>query len=72
MRSQGITPDYVRGLADLGYKGIELPLLIGLRSQGVTPEYVRGLKAAGYEGLPAPLLIELRSHGRHAGVRPAS
>jgi hypothetical protein len=43
---QGITPDYVRGIAAAGYRLRSLDQLVGFRIQGVTPEWLRGLALA--------------------------
>lgn len=46
LKVQGVTPEYVKGLHDLGLKP-DVDELIGLRVQGVTPEYIRGMHDAG-------------------------
>lgn len=47
LKTQGVTPDYVRQMHELGLKP-SVDELIGLRVQGVTPEYIRGMRAAGF------------------------
>jgi hypothetical protein len=59
----GVTQDYIRCLASLGYEGLSEGKLIALRSNGVSISYVEGLKDLGYEGLSASRLIMLRSQG---------
>ena len=59
----GVTQDYVRRLASLGYEGLSEGRLIALRSNGVSVSYVEGLKELGYEGLSVSRLILLRSQG---------
>jgi len=46
LKIQDVTPEYVRGLHDLGLKPT-VDELIGLKVQGVTPEYIRDMRAAG-------------------------
>ena len=41
LRSQGVNPDYVKELGELGYRELDVKLLLALRSQGVNPSYVR-------------------------------
>ena len=59
----GVTKDYIRCLASLGYEGLSEGKLIALRSNGVSVSYVEGLKDLGYEGLSVSRLIMLRSQG---------
>jgi beta-lactamase regulating signal transducer with metallopeptidase domain len=59
----GVTQDYIRCLARLGYEGLSEGRLIALRSNGVSVSYVEGLKDLGYEGLSVSRLILLRSQG---------
>lgn len=47
LKIQGVTPDYVRQMHDLGLKP-SVDELIGLRVQGITPDYIRGMRAAGF------------------------
>ncbi|HEY1676389.1 MAG TPA: M56 family metallopeptidase [Candidatus Sulfotelmatobacter sp.] len=46
LKTQDVTPDYVRGLQELGMKP-DVNSLIAMREQDVTPEYVRDLRSAG-------------------------
>ncbi len=36
-----MSPDYVRALNELGYKGLTVDDLVGLRNHGVSPERIR-------------------------------
>ncbi len=46
LKTQDVTPEYVRGLQQLGMKP-DVNAIIAMRVQDVTPEYVRDLRAAG-------------------------
>ena len=59
----GVTKDYVRGLASLGYEDLSPGKLIALRSNGVSVSYVEELKDLGYDHLSVSRLIMLRSQG---------
>jgi bla regulator protein blaR1 len=59
----GVTNDYIRCLAELGYEGLSQGQLIALRSNGVSASYVEGLQELGYEHLSVSRLIMLRSQG---------
>jgi hypothetical protein len=59
----GVTTDYVRCLAELGYDELSEGKLIALRSNGVSASYVEGLKELGYESLSVSRLVMLRSQG---------
>jgi hypothetical protein len=44
---RGVTPEYVRDLAGVGFSKLRPDLLIRSRERGVNADYVRGLRAAG-------------------------
>lgn len=46
LKTQGVTPDYVRGMRAAGLD-IGVDSLIGMKVQGITPEYIKGIHAAG-------------------------
>ena len=48
MKAVGVTPEYARKMAALGYGKPTLQQLISMRSLGVTPEYISALKTSGY------------------------
>ena len=51
-RDHGVTPEYVRGLKDLGYSQLSIEELRTLRDHGATPESVkRANDKAGTEAL---------------------
>jgi len=62
-RDHGVTADFVRELAALGYPNLTLDQLIRMRDHGVTPDYAKALKALGYDGLAVEDLVTLRDHG---------
>lgn len=59
----GVTKDYIRCLASLGYDDLSEGKLIALRSSGVSVSYVEELKDLGYDHLSVSRLIMLRSQG---------
>ena len=61
--NHGVDLEYVRGMADLGYKPDSLQDLIRMRDHGVDPEYVNELVAAGLGKLPASEVVRMRDHG---------
>jgi beta-lactamase regulating signal transducer with metallopeptidase domain len=59
----GVTNEYVRCLASLGYEDLSEGKLIALRSNGVSVSYLEALGDLGYEHLSVSRLIMLRSQG---------
>ena len=47
LKTQGVTPEYVREIHDLGLHP-DADGLVGLKVQGVTPEYIKGLRTLGF------------------------
>ena len=79
LKTQDVTPEYVRGLQQLGMKP-DVNAIIAMRVQDVTPEYVRDLRAAGLnpnqdqliglkvQGADAEYYRGLKAAGIHADV----
>ncbi len=58
----GLPLSFVQQLAEIGYRDLELKLLVKMRTHRVTPEFVKELAALGYRDIPVELLIALRIH----------
>ena len=59
MRNHGVDPDYIRGLAALGYKDLPLETLSRMRDHGVDPDYVRRVQQKGAGHLTVDRVDEL-------------
>jgi beta-lactamase regulating signal transducer with metallopeptidase domain len=63
LKIQGVTPQYVRSMKELGLRG-DADELIGMKVQGITPEYVREMRAVtGQATLTGDELIGLKVQG---------
>ncbi|HEY4356226.1 MAG TPA: M56 family metallopeptidase [Acidobacteriaceae bacterium] len=66
LRSVGVTPEYAKAMAQVGFGTPSLHDLIGMKSVGVTPEYLAGMKSAGL----APGNFHEAVSARSVGVTP--
>jgi hypothetical protein len=59
LRIHGVQPDWVKGLADAGYRGLSADDLVAMRIHGVTPEFARAAVAMGGPPSPPELVAQL-------------
>jgi hypothetical protein len=43
MRTQGVTPEFINGLASLGYTDLSAKQIICLSARGITPDYIKSV-----------------------------
>jgi hypothetical protein len=60
---EGMTPEWIDGMAAAGYPSLSIEELIELRHEGVSPEYVKAMGDAGYAKLTPSELVSLRNQG---------
>jgi beta-lactamase regulating signal transducer with metallopeptidase domain len=62
LRTHGVTPEFLRDIAALGYKTASVSELVALRIHGVTPDYITRITAlVGRQSLDE--LVSFRIHG---------
>ncbi|ADV82193.1 M56 family metallopeptidase [Terriglobus saanensis] len=66
LRNLGVTPEYAKGMAQVGLGTPTLHELTGLKAQGVTPEYLQGLRSSGI----APTSFHEAISEKAVGVTP--
>ena len=59
----GVTPAYIRELADAGYRKLDSDQLMEARALNIRGDYIRSLASAGYRNLTIDQLGELRTMG---------
>ncbi|HEY2295403.1 MAG TPA: M56 family metallopeptidase [Thermoanaerobaculia bacterium] len=59
----GVTPEFVRGIQEAGYRDISASDLVELHLHGVEPDWVQGVSASGYRRLLPFQLVELHQYG---------
>ncbi len=63
MRIHGVSPDFISGLQQLGYRHVSADDLVAMRIHGVSLDYVKKMKAR-YTDVSVDELVEMRIHGR--------
>lgn len=63
LKTQGVTPQYLAQLRELGYARLSIQQILGLKVQGVTPSDIREFRSLGYDKLSVEDLLSLRVQG---------
>lgn len=63
LKVHDITPEYVRGLRNAGYRNLQTWQLVELKVHGIEPGYVQGLHDSGYRHLPPYQITQFSVHG---------
>ena len=48
MRAQNITPEFIKGFENIGFKNIDIDEIVAVKAVGVTPEYIKEMKSKGF------------------------
>ncbi|HEY1494725.1 MAG TPA: M56 family metallopeptidase [Candidatus Solibacter sp.] len=61
LKQQGVSPDFITGMAHSGMGKLRAAMLIELKQQGVRPDYVRDILALGFGPYTVHQLIEFKN-----------
>jgi beta-lactamase regulating signal transducer with metallopeptidase domain len=63
LKQQGVTPDFIAGIAHSGIGKLRANGIVSLRQQGVRPEYIQDILALGFGPYSIPQFIEFKNQG---------
>ena len=64
MHIHDVTPEFIRGLQELGYRDVPADELVSMCIHDVTLDYVRKMKAR-FQGVSVDELVSMKIHGRN-------